>query len=149
MATALIGLLASLSLESLLPPSRQPSARTALAAIRGYQAIGSPAAASLGVRCRYTPTCSHYATAAIGRSGTLEGLALTAGRIWRCSPWGGAGYDPATASPSRSGAGPGELLIWLFPMAGFVVYFFSRPDGRLAPCPTCSAGRRDDILRHL
>jgi len=50
------------------------------------------------VSCRYTPTCSRYAAAALSHYGTLEGVARTAGRLWRCSPWGGTGYDPAVAS---------------------------------------------------
>lgn len=103
LVAAAIGLLcAYLSAEALLPPERQPTSRAGLAAIRGYQSLGSPAMAELGVRCRYTPSCSHYASAALSHYGTLEGVVRTAGRLWRCSPWGGAGYDPAVASLSRS-----------------------------------------------
>ena len=102
-AAAIGALCVYFSLESLLPARHQPSAALGLAAIRGYQALGSPAMAKMGVRCRYTPTCSHYAAASLRHYGTLEGVARTAGRLWRCSPWGGAGYDPAVASLS---AGP-------------------------------------------
>lgn len=84
-----------LALESFLPPAWQPSARACGAAIRVYQRIGSPAVGALGIRCRYEPTCSHYAGDAIAHYGTLPGLARTIGRLWRCSPWGGSGYDPA------------------------------------------------------
>src|SRR5689334_9878469 len=101
LAAALLAFCGYLTLESFLPPDRQPSAAACVALIRGYQAVGSPAMASMGVRCRYTPTCSHYASAAFGHYGTMEGLARTAGRIWRCSPWGGEGYDPAVASLTR------------------------------------------------
>lgn len=235
LAAGLLGLLAYLSAEALLPPSMQPTARAARLAIRGYQAAGSPALASMGVRCRYTPTCSHYAAAALAHYGTVEGLVRTAGRLWRCSPWGGAGYDPAVASlrpvfprqdtdegkrleeerrkaqedrdrsfqkareKSRTlvgedgrltpegkreiatgvgwclggcalaiagsvawlavtvfmmlyvlkdGKARGDsnvalwaILVWLFPIVGFIVYFFARPKGDLAPCPHCKAGR--------
>ena len=101
LAAALLSILGYLSLESVLPPDRQPSAAAAVALIRGYQSVGSPAMASMGVRCRYNPTCSHYAAAAFGHYGAMEGLVRTAGRVWRCSPWGGMGYDPAVASTSR------------------------------------------------
>ncbi len=92
---SLIGLAAYLTAESLLPVRFQPSAQASLALIEGYQSVGSPALKAGGVRCKYTPTCSHYAQDAIGHYGTLGGMALTAGRIWRCSPWGVGGYDPA------------------------------------------------------
>lgn len=45
-------------------------------------------------RCRYWPTCSHYATEALQRHGAARGLSLTLGRLARCGPWGGHGYDP-------------------------------------------------------
>ncbi len=45
-------------------------------------------------KCRYTPTCSHYAIEAIETHGTIKGLFLAFKRIFRCNPWGGFGYDP-------------------------------------------------------
>ena len=84
-----------LLVESFLPAPCQPTARISLALIRAYQTTGSPALHAAGVRCRYTPSCSHYAQDAIGAYGTLGGALRTAGRLWRCSPWGGSGYDPA------------------------------------------------------
>jgi putative membrane protein insertion efficiency factor len=44
--------------------------------------------------CRYSPTCSHYATEALEVHGVLKGGALTVGRLCRCHPWGGSGHDP-------------------------------------------------------
>jgi putative membrane protein insertion efficiency factor len=81
--------------EALLPPSYQPSASLSVALLQAYQATGSRAMEACGVQCRYRPSCSHYAVDAISYYGTLGGVLRTAGRLWRCSPWGGSGYDPA------------------------------------------------------
>jgi hypothetical protein len=81
--------------ESLVPARLQPSARLCLWLIEGYQAVGSPLARAGGVQCKYQPSCSRYAHDAIAHFGTLRGGAKAAGRLWRCSPWGGCGYDPA------------------------------------------------------
>jgi putative membrane protein insertion efficiency factor len=59
--------------------------------IRGYQLIVSP---YLGPRCRFHPTCSHYALEAIGRHGAARGAWLAVRRIGRCHPWHPGGYDP-------------------------------------------------------
>ena len=91
----LLGLLVYFAAESLLPARWQPSARLCTALLHGYQAVGSPAARSIGLRCRYEPTCSHYAEDAIAHYGTLSGIVRSLGRLFRCAPWGGQGYDPA------------------------------------------------------
>jgi putative membrane protein insertion efficiency factor len=44
--------------------------------------------------CRYTPSCSEYATEAINKYGALKGSWMGLKRISRCHPWGGHGYDP-------------------------------------------------------
>lgn len=44
--------------------------------------------------CRYTPSCSNYATIAYARYGIVWGSLLTAWRLARCAPWGGHGWDP-------------------------------------------------------
>ena len=44
--------------------------------------------------CRFTPTCSQYAVEALQKYGVFKGGWLTAKRLLRCHPWGGAGYDP-------------------------------------------------------
>jgi hypothetical protein len=97
MAVLTLGLMAA---EAALPAHLQPSAKVAVAAIHGYQAVGSPALRACGLQCRYTPTCSHYAADAFGAYGTLGGGLRTLGRLWRCSPWGGSGYDPAVSFAS-------------------------------------------------
>lgn len=60
------------------------------AVIRLYQWGVSP---WLGVRCRFVPSCSHYALEAVERHGA-KGLWLAAKRVARCHPWGGQGHDP-------------------------------------------------------
>ncbi|HLK27883.1 MAG TPA: membrane protein insertion efficiency factor YidD [Puia sp.] len=59
--------------------------------IKLYQWIISPI---LGPKCRFTPTCSHYAVEALKKHGIFKGLWLAIKRILRCHPWGGHGYDP-------------------------------------------------------
>jgi putative membrane protein insertion efficiency factor len=60
--------------------------------IRLYQITLSPL---LGPnKCRYQPTCSHYAIEAIQVWGPIKGTWLAAKRILSCHPWGGHGYDP-------------------------------------------------------
>jgi putative membrane protein insertion efficiency factor len=61
------------------------------AAIRFYQLFLSPV---LPPSCRYLPSCSDYAAEAVQRHGALKGSVLALGRIARCHPWGGNGYDP-------------------------------------------------------
>lgn len=59
--------------------------------VRAYQLGISPL---LGPRCRYYPTCSHYALEALKVHGGYRGSQLAVKRILRCHPWGGSGYDP-------------------------------------------------------
>ena len=58
--------------------------------VRGYRLLFSP---WVGHACRYQPTCSAYALEALQRHGGIKGGWLTARRILRCHPWGGAGID--------------------------------------------------------
>ena len=60
------------------------------APIRFYQRVISPA---IPARCRYHPTCSHYAVGAIRRYGVLRGLVLAGWRLLRCNPLSNGGVD--------------------------------------------------------
>ncbi len=44
--------------------------------------------------CRFTPTCSEYASEAMQTHGFLKGGMYTFKRISRCHPFARAGYDP-------------------------------------------------------
>jgi putative membrane protein insertion efficiency factor len=57
----------------------------------------------VGRGCRYLPTCSDYARDALILHGPVAGLGLAIGRVCRCRPGGGAGFDPV---PPRKGAAP-------------------------------------------
>ena len=59
--------------------------------IRLYQVCISPL---IGSRCRYYPSCSAYAIAAIDQHGVVLGTVLAIKRISRCHPWADGGYDP-------------------------------------------------------
>lgn len=92
-AVALLALATvALAVDLSRPPTTQLTARLELAAIDLYQATLS---GRLGARCRFEPTCSHYAEAVIRRDGALVGTARTAWRLLRCGPWTPAGtVDP-------------------------------------------------------
>ena len=59
--------------------------------IRGYQLAISPL---FGPRCRFYPSCSHYAMEAIQTHGALRGSWLSVRRISRCHPFHEGGFDP-------------------------------------------------------
>lgn len=59
--------------------------------IRFYQLFISP---MIGPRCRFTPTCSHYAIEAIKSHGMVKGCWLAGKRLIRCQPLSEGGYDP-------------------------------------------------------
>jgi uncharacterized protein len=76
------------------PLTRAP--RSAAAGIlRAYKFVFSPMIAALfGPACRFEPTCSAYAAAAIAEHGLIRGGAMAFARFIRCNPLGGHGHDP-------------------------------------------------------
>ena len=74
--------------------TRRIARAVAVAPIVAYQRVLSPA---LPRRCKYEPTCSHYAVDAIAEYGILRGAVLAVWRLLRCNPWSYGGYDPVEA----------------------------------------------------
>ncbi|MGI6152508.1 MAG: membrane protein insertion efficiency factor YidD [Christensenellaceae bacterium] len=62
-----------------------------LSLIKFYQGAISP---YISAQCKYTPTCSVYATQAITKYGAAKGAFLALKRFLRCSPFFEGGYDP-------------------------------------------------------
>jgi putative membrane protein insertion efficiency factor len=77
---------------AVLTLSAQP---LALAAIHAYQHSVSPVAARIGLRCRFTPTCSRYAETVIARDGVMRGGWKAVRRVARCGPWTAMGTNDA------------------------------------------------------
>lgn len=64
--------------------------QTLLAGITLYQWLISP---WLGQRCRFYPSCSHYAIEALNKYGATRGVWLTTKRLLKCHPWHPGGND--------------------------------------------------------
>jgi putative membrane protein insertion efficiency factor len=86
LAASAIVLLA-IALDLRRPPASQWTTAATLAGIHGYQATLSPVYERIGVRCRFTVTCSHYGEEAIRKYGVAKGGYLAAKRILRCGAW--------------------------------------------------------------
>jgi uncharacterized protein len=65
--------------------------RFGIIAVRAYQLLLGPFA---GGACRFEPSCSEYAVAAITEHGLVKGIGLSLRRVASCHPFGRAGYDP-------------------------------------------------------
>jgi uncharacterized protein len=79
--------LIAIALDLRRPPPDRLSTRAAVGTIHAYQATLSPLYARMGVRCRFTVTCSHYGEAVIKRFGIGRGGVMAMKRIFRCGPW--------------------------------------------------------------
>ena len=60
--------------------------------IRFYQCYISPLMGKN--KCKFYPTCSHYAIEAISTHGAFKGTFMAIWRILRCNPFSKGGYDP-------------------------------------------------------
>jgi putative membrane protein insertion efficiency factor len=58
----------------------------AILSIHAYQRVLAPSADRFGMRCRFTPSCSHYAEVVIRRDGVARGGWAALKRIARCNP---------------------------------------------------------------
>ncbi|MFM1769365.1 MAG: hypothetical protein RJA22_1894 [Verrucomicrobiota bacterium] len=84
-----------------------PAQHLLIGLARAYQRVVSPVLTAvcspLGGGCRFQPTCSQYAIEAVRAHGACRGSTLALGRLCRCHPWGGCGFDPV---PNAPGANP-------------------------------------------
>jgi putative membrane protein insertion efficiency factor len=79
------------------------SARFGVLLVRAYQLMLGP---FMGGACRFEPSCSEYAVAAIAEHGLVRGSMLAARRVARCHPFAhAAGSDPVPPRPSAGGRG--------------------------------------------
>ena len=92
--------------------------RAAQLLIRLYQWTVSP---HLGPRCRFYPSCSHYAHEAVGRFGVLDGGLLALKRLAAL---------PSVA-PGRRGSRPGEALAMSNPRVSAVARTRGHPGAEL------------------
>ena len=69
-----------------------------IALMKAYRYAISPI---LGRHCRFEPSCSEYAIAALETHGALKGAGLSAARLCRCHPWHAGGFDPVPPRASK------------------------------------------------
>jgi putative membrane protein insertion efficiency factor len=74
------------------------SVRLGLAAVRSYQLLIAP---FTGGACRFEPSCSQYAIAAIETHGLGRGMWLALRRVARCHPLAAPGIDPVPPASPR------------------------------------------------
>lgn len=73
--------------------------RISILLLKTYQLFISPL---LGPRCRFYPSCSHYAIEAIDQHGFVRGCALSAKRIAKCHPGHPGGIDEVPVVTSKT-----------------------------------------------
>jgi putative membrane protein insertion efficiency factor len=84
------------------PPADQLVTRVALGTIHVYQRTLSPVYARMGLRCRFTPTCSHYGEICVRQFGAARGGWMAMKRLLKCGPWTPMGtVDPPPSSVHR------------------------------------------------
>ena len=80
-----------MKLDPLFDAAGKTPRRAGRALIAAYRYGLSPL---IGYECRHLPTCSAYGDEALDRFGLWAGGWMTLGRLCRCHPFGGGGYDP-------------------------------------------------------
>lgn len=78
-------------LRGTLDKTNQFLRKSLIIVLKGYQFILSPL---LGQRCRFYPSCSHYAVEALTHYKLIKGCYLIFCRLLRCHPFHPGGYDP-------------------------------------------------------
>lgn len=69
--------------------------RVAAACFAMYKRGVSPLLHGIGIsQCKYLPTCSEYAFAAVVKYGWMRGGWMAARRVARCRPFAKGGLDP-------------------------------------------------------
>lgn len=92
-------LVAAALADSFRPPEDQWAAQGYKAAVEGYRWV-KPRCGLKGC-CRFSPSCSHYSSAAVERYGIWRGLGMSYERIRRCQP----GVPAGTSDPVPGGVG--------------------------------------------
>ena len=95
-----------LGLDATRAPERQWGARALIVGIDFYQATLSRWMPTMGVECRFVPTCSHYGEAVIRHHGAIVGGGKALWRIARCGPWTAEGTVEPPVPGSESAPGP-------------------------------------------
>ena len=62
--------------------------------LKFYKKEVSPFFSTIGVHCKYEPTCSEYMMQAIEKYGAFKGFLLGIQRFLKCNPLSKGGYDP-------------------------------------------------------
>ncbi len=63
--------------------------------LRAYKIFVSPIFVMLfGHSCRFTPTCSEYASEAVSKYGIFKGGVMALKRVIKCNPFSNPGFDP-------------------------------------------------------
>ena len=62
--------------------------------IEFYQKRISHLFQSMGINCKYYPSCSEYMKQAISKYGSIKGILLGIRRLLKCNPFSKGGYDP-------------------------------------------------------
>lgn len=87
------------------PARPSAAARVLLVGLRGYRRLSVMTAP----RCRFAPTCSHYAVDAVMAHGAARGGWLALRRVVRCHPFnpGGVDHVPGTQPTGADGVAQG------------------------------------------